>query len=70
MDKTTISITKDIKEKIKEFGNKGESYTEILSKLYKSAVQRQFQDFLFNEKGFISIEEAISEAEKKWPKSR
>ena len=70
METTTIAITKEMKEKLKEFGNKGESFSDILLKLYNSAVQRQFNDFLFNEKGFVPIEEAIAEAEKKWPKSK
>ena len=70
METTTIAISKDVKEKIKEFGNKGETYNDILLKLYKSAVERQLHDFLFNEKGFISIEQAMAEAEKKWPRSK
>lgn len=70
MENTTIAVRKDIRDKISEFGNKGESFSDILLKLYNSAVQRQFNDFLFNEKGFIPIEEAIAEAKKKWPKSK
>ncbi len=70
MEITTIAVTKEVKEKIKEFGNKGENFSDILLKLYNSAVQRQLNDFLFNEKGFVPIEEAIAEAEKKWPKSK
>jgi len=30
MEMTTIAITKDIKDKINEFGNKGETYSDIL----------------------------------------
>ena len=70
MKNTTIAVSREVKEKISEFGNKGESFSDILLKLYNSAVQRQFNDFLFNEKGFIPIEEAIAEAKKKWPKSK
>ena len=70
METTTIALTKELKEKISEFGNKGETFSDILQRLYNSAVQRQLHDFLFNEKGFIPIEQAIAEAEKKWPKSK
>ncbi len=70
MEHTTIAITKDLKEKIKEFGNKGETFDDILLKLYKSAVERQLNDILFNEAGFIPIEVAMAEAKKKWPKSK
>ena len=70
MEHTTIAITKDLKEKIKEFGNKGETFDDILLKLYKSAVERQLNDILFNEAGFIPIEVGMDEAKKKWPKSK
>ena len=70
METTTIAITREVRDKIQEFGNKGETYSEILLKLYKSAKERQLHDILFNEKGFISIEEAMAEAEKRWPKSK
>ena len=65
---TTIAVAKDVKEKISEFGNKGETFSNILLKLYKSAVQRQLQDLLYNEEGFISIDEAIARHKKKWQK--
>ena len=66
METTTIAITKDIKEKIREFGSKGESYTEIIERLIKSAQERQLHDLLFNEENTISIEEALSNAKKRW----
>jgi len=69
METTTIAITKEVKEKISEFGKKGESYSDILLKLYNSAVQRQLHDLLFNEEGCITIEQAMKDAkEKKWSK--
>ncbi|MBI3623078.1 hypothetical protein HY212_03295 [Candidatus Pacearchaeota archaeon] len=68
MEITTIAITKNIKEKIREFGNKGESYTEIIERLIKSAQERQLHDLLFDEENTISIEEALSNAKKKWQK--
>ncbi len=70
MEMTTIAVAKDVKEKIGEFGNKGETFSNILLRLYNSAVQRQLQDLLYNEEGFISIEQALAEAKKKWPKSK
>ena len=68
MEITTIAITKDIKEKIKEFGSKGESYTEIIERLIKSAKERQLHDLLFDEEDTIPIEEALSNAKKRWQK--
>ena len=67
-EKTTIALSKELKDKIGTFGNKGETFSDILLRLYNSAVERQFNDFFFNEKGFVPIEEAIAEARKRWPK--
>ena len=68
MEITTIAVTKDLKEKIKEFGNKGESYTEIIERLVESAKERQLHDLLMNEKGIVTIEVALSNARKRWSK--
>lgn len=70
METTTIAVTRDVRDKIQEFGNKGETYSDIIEKLIKSAQERQLHDILFNEGGFISIEEAMAEAKKRWPKSK
>ncbi len=70
MNNTTIAISKEVRDKVIEFGSKGETYSEIIERLVKSARERQLHDILFNEKGFISIKEAMAEAEKKWPKSK
>lgn len=67
MENTTIAIPVDLKEEIQEFGFKGEKYSDILSRLLKSAKQRQLHDLLMDEEGCIPIEEAIKEADEKWP---
>jgi predicted CopG family antitoxin len=68
MEKTTIAIPMVVKEQIQEFGIKGETYSDIIIRLLKSAKERQLHDILMNEEGFIPIEEAIKEAQKRWPK--
>lgn len=55
---TTISISEETRDKIKEFGSKGETYTDILNKLYKSAKDRQLQDLLMSEENCLTIAEA------------
>mgnify|MGYP001590626610 CR=1 FL=1 len=70
MEITTIQLSKEMKEKIDSFGTKGESYEEILRRIYSMAVKEQLREFLMSEEGFIPIEEAIQEADKKWPKSK
>jgi predicted CopG family antitoxin len=56
---TTIAISKEVRDKIKEFGNKGESYSEIVEKLYQSACERQIEEILMDTSDCVDIEEAI-----------
>lgn len=66
MEMTTIALTKKARNEIKQFGSKGDSYSDIVMKLLKSARQRQLDDLLMNEEGTISIDEALSKAKRKW----
>ena len=68
MEITTIQLSKETRNKISSFGVKGESYDEILKKIYSLAVKEQLKEFLMSDEEFIPIEEAIKEADKKWPK--
>jgi len=69
MTTTTIQLSKETRDKISSFGMKGESYDAIIKRIYDYAVKEQLRHFLMAEdKDFIPIEEAIKEADKKWPK--
>ena len=68
MENTTIAVTNDVKEKIKEFGNKGETYSEVIARLLESARKRQLYDLLMNEEDTVTIEEAIENSKKRWQK--
>lgn len=68
MEITTIQLSKELKEKIATFGSKSESYDDILRRIYTLAVKEQLRHFLMSEEGFLPIEEAIKEADKKWQK--
>ena len=68
MENTTIAVSNDVKERIKEFGNKGETYSQIIARLLESARKRQLHDLLMNEKDTISVEEAITNSKKRWQK--
>jgi len=65
---TTIAISNKIKEEIKEFGNKGETYSEIIARLLESARKRMLHDLLMNEENTVTIEEALADAKKRWRK--
>ena len=70
MENTTIAISREVKEGIIEFGNKGETYSNILKRLIKSARERQLHDLLMSDENTVSIEEARKEVEKKWSRSK
>ncbi len=70
MEITTIQLSKEIKNKISSFGTKGESYDDILKRIYALAVKEQLREFLLSSEGTISIEEARKELDKKWPRSK
>ena len=68
MEISTIQLSKETKKRISSFGAKGDSYDDILNRIYSMAVKEQLREFLMSDEGFIPIEEAIKEADKKWPK--
>lgn len=68
MENTTIAISKDLKEKISTFGNKGESYSDIIERIYEAAVKTQIRELLMGEENTISAKEALEKAKKRWRK--
>lgn len=65
-----IKISQETKEKILSFGVEGESYDIIINRIYSLAVKEQLREFNKPIKGFISIKDALKEAERKWPKKK
>ncbi len=63
---TTIAVSEEVRDQIKEFGQKGEKYDEILARLLKSAKERQLQELLMDEKGTVPIGAALDRAKKRW----
>ena len=68
MENTTIAVTREIQEEIKQFGSKGETYSEILARLIESARKRQLHDLLMSEENTVSLDEALAHSKKKWQK--
>ena len=64
-ENTTILISKDAREKIKEFGKKGETYTDIIDKMYKELKLKESQDMLMSTEGYWTIEQAREWTKKK-----
>jgi hypothetical protein len=67
---STIQLSHETKDLISSFGVKGESFETIIKRLYNLAVREQLREFLMPSKKYIPIEDALKEAEKKWPKSK
>ena len=65
---TTISVTEDIRERIKEFGSKGETYSEILTRLIGAAQEQQLRTLLMDIKGTSPVKDALAKARKRWQK--
>jgi hypothetical protein len=62
---TTIAVSPEIRDQIKEFGNKGETYDDILARLLSSAKERQLQELLMDEKDTLTIAQARARLNKK-----
>lgn len=64
-ENTTILISKDTREKIKELGKKGETYDDILGRVYRERRQMENIAMLMNTEGYMTIDEA-----RKWTKKQ
>jgi hypothetical protein len=65
---TTIAIPNELRDQLKEFGSKGETYGDILERLLNSAKERQLQELLMDETNCVPVSEALARAKKKWQK--
>lgn len=64
---TTIALPETLRDQLKEFGDKGETYADIIARLIKSAKERQLHDLLFDTRNTTPVREALKEAERRWP---
>lgn len=65
---TTISISTELKEKLKNLGRAGDSYEDVISKMYELTRKNLLVSYLYDNSGSVSIDEAVKEAKKKWQK--
>lgn len=68
MEISTIQLSKETKEKISSFGVKGESYDEIINRIYSLAVKDQLREFLMSSDNCVPVKDALERAKKKWQK--
>lgn len=65
---TTISISHELKEKIRNLGRAGDSYEDVIKRMYDITSKHLLLTYLYDESDSISIDEAIKEA-KQWQES-
>ena len=65
---TTISISNEMKEKIKSIGRAGDSYDDIIRRMYNFTSKNLLMSYLYDESDSISIDEAIKRSRKRWQK--
>jgi len=63
---TTIAIRTDLRDQLKELGEKGETYNEVIERLIKSARQRMLHDLLMDETDTVTAEAALARARRRW----
>ena len=55
---TTISISNEMKEKLKNLGKAGESYEDVIRKMYELTRKNILALYLYDESDSVSLEEA------------
>ncbi len=66
---TTISISTDLKEKLRNLGRGGDSYEDVIRRMYEVTRRNLLMAYLYDLSGSVTIDDAIAEARKKWQKS-
>jgi predicted CopG family antitoxin len=66
---TTISISTELKEKLRNLGRTGDSYEDVIRRMYDVTSKNLLLTYLYDTSDAVDINEAITEAKKKWHKS-
>jgi predicted CopG family antitoxin len=66
---STISLSEETKRKIRRLGQAGESYEDVIKRMYEVTKSQILLHYLYDTSDSVSIDEAIAEARKRWPKS-
>lgn len=59
---TTIAISKEMKDNLKNLGKTGDSYEDVIRKMYNLTKKQILTQFLYDESDSVTIDEAIKEA--------
>jgi predicted CopG family antitoxin len=65
---TTISLSEDMKLKLKNIGRTGDSYEDVIRRMYEMTRKNILLTYLYDTTDSIPIDEAIAQAREKWQK--
>ncbi len=66
---TTISLSREMKEKLRHLGRAGDTYDGIIRRMYEATKKTILLQYLYDRSDSVEIDEAISDARKRWPRS-
>lgn len=55
---TTIQVSNELKDKLKSFGTKDDTYETIINRIYEMAVKEQLRTFLYGDSNTVTVDEA------------
>lgn len=64
---TTISLSQETKDKLKNLGRAGDSYEDVIKKMYDITKKHLLHEWLYDETDTVTAKEALAEAKRKWP---
>ena len=64
-----ISLSDELQEKIRNLGNAGETYDEIILRMYDATSSNILLSYLYDDADSVPINEAVKEAKRRWTKS-
>jgi len=61
---TTIAISEELKTKLKDLGRAGDTYEDVIRKMYEVTRKSILQAYLYDGSDCVSVDEAIARARK------
>lgn len=58
---TTIAISVELKEKLKNLGRTGDTYQDVIERMYEITRKKMLTEFLYNTKDSLTLEQAKKE---------
>jgi len=61
MAKTMIQISTDVRDKIKSLGKMGETYNDVLGRLYSYGIEVQMAQLFLDTTGYVNLKDVMKE---------